>query len=185
MLPCLALAATPTSDLLRGEHIIHLSPLPDYHWSIQPPNEREQIRKSMAIERTTWDADTQADRVIEQIAHGKRTTDFAPLRDADRRTGQKACSFWSASDEFVSRENGYKTAAWLAHCKLPNDERVTTMKKYIAGDDSTYIITRVWNGIPSTSQIDRWRTYLRDVIVCNSNTTTHPCPTELKKAKPA
>jgi hypothetical protein len=99
---------------------------------------------------------------------------------------QKRCNFVQHFNLFSGYENGYPTSLRLIMCgkskQLETGE--VSMVKAILGEQSFYVIKLAHKVAPfevnkaevTQEEIAQWSTFMKRVVVCDPDTTEHPCP---------
>ncbi len=86
--------------------------------------------------------------------------------------------------------NGYPTALRVLACtKTPAGRGEVTAFLVVSGDESLYVIQRVWRGPPfikgagapvPKETLGEWLGFMRAVSLCNAQNPKHPCPSAMQ-----
>ena len=89
-----------------------------------------------------------------------------------------ACPETTAKGIFTGQINGYVVSMLVLKCpKTPGTGKPeTTAFRVIKGKDALYSVQRAWRDVPSDQNLDDAMHALAKVVVCDTRTTDHPCP---------
>ncbi len=88
------------------------------------------------------------------------------------------CKGSTATTVSTGNVNGYEAASVLLRCPLlaSTGKPETTVIKAIKGNDSFYVVQRAVRSVPSPDQLETMKKYIESVGVCDSRSSTAPCP---------
>lgn len=72
-------------------------------------------------------------------------------------------------------ENGYSMIVWRQSCQPSDELTFHSLHKAVLGNDSLYVLNKIWKYEPSNRIRRRWESYFEDVYVCDPVRTEHPC----------
>jgi hypothetical protein len=112
-----------------------------------------------------------------QIYRGA-TVDSATFLQGVGKRYMDACTGTTAQGIVTGKVNGFVVSMLLLKCpKNPaTGKPETTAFRVIKGNDALYSVQRAWRAVPSDEDLDAVMHTLAKVIVCDTRTPDHPCP---------
>ena len=167
-------AATPLNPSgLVNENLLQNFPLPNGEWD-------SRQKKSGNILEIRWAQRNSKDLAQTFIISGAKR-EVSAYKDGDDKAGKQDCDNFESDAIDDREENGYPTLTWYSECRKANGYYSKTLSKVIRGNDSAYILRRIWRRAPQEADWQAWLGYYQDVKVCDSRSPDHPCPANLKK----
>lgn len=172
---CLAVAlATPSLAQFKGENLLVTMP-PGFKVGHQGSrdglNMQEWVPEKETVEN--W-----SELVTVQVFMGRRDLDPGQVLQRIQRQWLQACKGSPSTPIAAGVTNGYPAATMLLRCPLlaSAGKPETTVFRAIKGRDSFYMVQRAVRAAAAPEQVERMKQYLDSVSVCDSRSTTSPCP---------
>ena len=169
-------ATTPQNPPgLVNENLLQNFPLPNGEWV-------SRQKKSGNMLEIRWSQSHSKDLAQTFIIYGARR-EVSAYKEGDDKAGKQDCENFESNVIDGREENGYPALTWYSECRKANGYYSKTLSKVIRGNDSAYILRRIWRDTPQESDWQGWLDYYKDVTVCDSRGRGHPCPKNLKEMK--
>ena len=171
----LCIAAVPSRAGLKDESLLVTLP-PGFKVGFQDFRNGVRLQEWVPSNETVqnW-----SEMVTVQVFLNKGDLDPAKvLADIAQRWGT-ACKGSTGEAVTIGKVNGYVAATMLLRCPLNGQtgKPETTLFRAIKGTDSLYLVQRAVRSLPSEgSSLQRIKTYLGTVSVCDTRSPAHPCP---------
>ncbi|MCL1092048.1 hypothetical protein L2744_21095 [Shewanella profunda] len=121
-----------------------------------------------------------ADAYVVRVHEGNKST-LNKVRETLDAPGQKKCqSFKSIDLEPIPNKN-YESLMWRTECTNGTNFKAQTLQLTIKGNDSNYLIQKIWRGEVSDDEIYNWLETLKKVYVCDTREKDKQCPSGYKK----
>lgn len=117
--------------------------------------------------------------VTVQVFLSRNDLQPGPFLAAMQKQWTGGCKDSSTTPVVTGKVNGYDSASVLLRCPMlvATGKPETTMIKAIKGNDSFYVVQRAVRSVPSPDRLETMKKYIGDVSVCDSRSSTAPCPT--------
>lgn len=148
--------------------------LPDEWYAAQP------MRDANKMDFFSFPEDQDLEEWTETLRQEAYLT-TAGLQSAGRVYELRAESNSESCPNFTSEvleqepENGYSTIVWRQSCQPSEELTFSSLHKAILGNDSLYVLSKIWKYDPSNRIWRRWESYFEDIYVCDPVRTEHPC----------
>lgn len=170
--------ATSKKSVLKNEQLLQTLPLPEGTWEVY------QRKPSGNVLQTTWLMPSTKDLLQVFVVYGDGKADLQLVMDGDSKIGRKNCEvLFSSSVVSSNNVNSYPQLTWQSECKTQSGFYSMSMHKAIAGNDSLYMVKRIFKSKPSDVTWRLWSDYLGTISLCDSRRKSHPCPESLKEVK--
>lgn len=116
--------------------------------------------------------------VTVQVFLSRKDLQPGPFLAAMQKQWAGSCKDSTATPVSTGKVNGYESASILLRCPLlaPTGKPEITMLKAIKGNDSFYVVQRAVRSVPPPERLESIKKYIEGVSVCDSRSTTSPCP---------
>ena len=152
--------ASRQTGFASGENFMQPLPFPGDGWAPHRKNEDN-------IVHYRWLASGENGHIDTSIAIGLRR-DISGYMEFDTNLGRSKCTNSERAIIANVQENGYPTATWYTRCELADGSVRSVLQKAIQGQDSFYLIKRIWPALPTKADYTAWRDYLETVAVCDT-----------------
>lgn len=170
----LAGCAAPNNGLYNGENLLlPIEKIPE-NWqkSVNPDD------KAMLLENPDKGfADSLHVRVMRNFKDD--LSSFQSLLDAP---GRKSCKDF-ASTNIPNKITHYPALTWDTSCETASGSNAAMKHLIIKGNDSFYHLQKIWKYQPTAEEQALWQEIFDGVTVCDTRSTSNPCP-ELRKVTP-
>jgi len=166
LIACQANPSKPSGP--QYENLIQKVPLPDGKWKVYQKNENWVLE-------TMWQHESRKDFVKTFVIYNEQR-DIEEHKINDDRIGLESCGNFKSTLIINARENGYDALTWFSVCSKQNGFYTKSFNKVIKGNDSSYMVRRVWRAEPSEQEWQTWKKYYQSIIVCDSRLDESPCP---------
>jgi len=169
-------ATTQTNQQsFSNENLLQSIPLPNGEWTAYQKKEKNMLE-------TMWKKEGSGDFAKTFVLYNE-TSNTMSYKESDDGFGRKNCDEFKSEILKNETENGYPALTWYSECKRIDGFYTKTINKAIKGNDSTYVLKRVWRNKPEENDWNTWVDYYAKIIACDSRGNNHPCPEGYKKVK--
>jgi hypothetical protein len=160
---------------LRNENLIQNMPK---GYKIDFQNRQANIGMSVMLPQNETEANW-TEVVNTKIFFGLKDAEPKGYQDFMTKKLLATCKNGEAKSISKGEENGYPFSVWQQACPLnqATGKPEKSWFKAIKGNDSFYVIEKTFRFAPSEEVISQWMEHLRTVIVCDTRSADHPCPT--------
>ena len=152
--------ATEGSGFSTGENLIQPLPFPGNGWVAYG-------KVDGSVEQYRWISSEENGQVDTSVAKGARR-DLAGYLEFDVNLARSKCSAVEREVVAEAPANGYLSATWHTRCELGEGRIRSILQKAIQGQDSFYLVKRIWPDPPTRADYTAWREYLETVVVCDT-----------------
>lgn len=166
-------ARHPSAAALQGENLL-----------FAPPRNFEKAYHSDRIGSLTEfvpkgeTVDVWTEMITVQVFRGLKV-DPAPFLQTMGRGFVRTCpGFHSQKGIVTGQVNGYVVSMLVVDCPLnpATGKPETTLYRIIRGKNALYSVQHAWRSVPSDKEVgDAWHAFSQ-VIVCDTEDASHPCP---------
>jgi len=161
-----------TQQVLENENLLQDLPLPGGEWTqYQTKNEDALL--------ITWKKSGSEEVAMTGVVYGFIKT-AAYLKEWVETPEKESCDKLASTVISEQPSNGYQSIVWKTICQKEDGFFVKKLHKVISGNDSAYLLKRVWMNEPDEDDWNIWLDYFNEVIVCDSRDDQHPCPAGYK-----
>jgi hypothetical protein len=155
----------PNQQNTKKESLLQDFPLPNGEWTSYKKKGGNDI---------VWEEKGSGDIAMTSVIYGE-IVEPSHFREMIDKKGRNLCDKYSSRVISEQPSNGYPSIVWTTVCQQ-NEFYNKRLYKRITGNDSGYLLMRLWLIEPEKEDWDVWLDYFNEVIVCDPRREQHPCP---------
>jgi hypothetical protein len=155
----------------KDENLIMDLPLPNGDWV-------QRQEKEKGILNIIWKKNRSNDFAMTIIWYWEFMPSNTYYKDGSDNTSKDDCDIYSSTVISEQSSNGYQSMTWESICQQDDEDYTKILFKLIIGNDSSYLLKRLWSKEPKKYDWNVWLDYFKSVIVCDSRGDQHPCPAD-------